>query len=78
MQQNGIVSYNLSLQTGNTTVAASTSELYHTFSGLIKFYPYNISVMPVTSAGSGEVSWLYLKTDEDGKWVFFSYIVQNE
>ena len=70
MQQNGIVSYNLSLQSGNTTVTVSTSELYHTFSGLIKFYPYNISVMPVNSAGSGEVSWLYLKTDEDGKGYF--------
>ena len=67
MQENGIISYNLSLQTGNITVTASTSELHHTFSDLMKFYPYNISVTPVNSAGSGPTRWLQLKTDEDGK-----------
>ena len=67
MQENGIITYNLSLQTGNITATASTSELHHTFSDLVKFYPYNISVTPVNNAGSGPTIWLQLKTDEDGK-----------
>ena len=69
MDRNGIISYNLSLNTGNTTFTAFTNELHYTFSGLIKFYPYNASVTPVNSAGNGPTTWLQLKTDEDGKLI---------
>lgn len=68
MDQNGIISYNLSLMTGNITFTAVTSELHYTFSGLTKFYPYNASVTPVNSAGNGPTTWLQLKTDQDGKY----------
>lgn len=67
MDQNGIISYNLSLMTGNITFTAVTSELHYTFSGLTKFYPYNASVTPVNIAGNGPTTWLQLKTDQDGK-----------
>ena len=77
MQQNGMIFYNLSLYTGNITVTASTRELRHTFSDLIKFYPYNISVTPVNSAGSGPTRWLQLKTDEDGKLIYIQNPVKH-
>ncbi|XP_028823211.1 LOW QUALITY PROTEIN: phosphatidylinositol phosphatase PTPRQ-like [Denticeps clupeoides] len=78
LQPNGRVFYDLRLQeagsthwsmnrTSNLTVTKTTTDTVYLFTKLHKFFPYIISVTPVTKAGPAlnHTSTLHVRTDDD-------------
>ena len=74
--QNGIITgYNITYQSqtenDNGVVKAGPKEFQANLTGLKEFVKYNISVVAFTVKGDGPPSVIVVRTDEDGKLIFF-------
>ena len=74
--QNGIITgYNITYQSqtenDNGFVKAGPKDLQANLTGLKEFVKYNISVVAFTVKGDGPPSVIVVRTDEDGKLIFF-------